>query len=203
MALNAAQRQAVAALKQSAADRGATPTQAQYARDAAAIEGAPTVRQLSNLWPGGWREALRVAGLHRQAYDDRQMLDLLAGAAKAAGRMPTARQINADSNLPSASLYLQRFGSLDNAREKAGIAAPSASAHSANSTEQMIEDGLTLAQALGRLPGWRDWADARTAQLSLASEWQVYRRFGGGEGAWRLFQYYLLEAAADRGLTIG
>jgi hypothetical protein len=66
-----------------------------------------------------------------------------------------------------------------------------------------------LAQKLKRLPKFADWAEARRADESLMTEWQIYRMFQGRRGAWSTFQFLirerLLEAdvkvAADGRLT--
>ena len=66
----------------------------------------------------------------------------------------------------------------------------------------MIQAGLHMAVQLGRLPGWNDWVKACKADESLPSQWQVYRRFGGDAGAWKLFQYCLIEEGAQQGIPL-
>ena len=52
---------------------------------------------------------------------------------------------------------------------------------------QHLDDGVRLAKRLRRLPSFDDWARARRRDPELASEWQVYRLFGGRKGAWAAF----------------
>jgi len=55
---------------------------------------------------------------------------------------------------------------------------------------------LKLAEQLGHLPTWPEWEQASKDNPQLPSQWQVYRRFGGTDGAWKMFHYLLLEAQA-------
>lgn len=148
---------------------------------------------------GGWNEAKRRVGLAvRRHATDEEMLEGLRALGERLGHAPSAREINAAEGLPSAALYVQRFGSLSAAHQRAGFV-PAAQRTSA---AFMVQCGLALAQQLGHLPSWSEWEAAREADPEIPSQWQVYRRFGGGEGAWRLFTYYLLEAAAEHGLQL-
>jgi len=188
------QRQAVALadLRRASTMIDGRVTQAAYKRVMTA--GTPA-RTIAELWPGGWREALREAGLATVNHTDARMLSQLARAVRDNGGRPlTARQINSRDDLPSASLYLLRFGSLHDAHSAAGV--PAGDDHA--STEQIVADGVELARLLGRFPTWQDWRCARAGGRPLASEWQVWRRFGGRQGAWRMFHYHLLEAASER-----
>jgi len=192
------QRQAVALadLQQAAKLIGGRVTQRAYTR---VMTGGTPARTIARLWPGGWREALREAGLVTVVHTDALMLTQLARAVQDNGGSPlTAREINARDDLPSASLYLLRFGSLNDAHIAAGAPAGDDLA----SSERIIADGLKLAELLGRLPTWQDWRCARAGGRPLASEWQVWRRFGGRQGAWRMFHYHLLETAGERGVRL-
>ena len=64
------------------------------------------------------------------------------------------------------------------------------------------EQGAELARKLGRLPKFTDWADARKADRSLLTEWQVYRMFDARKGAWSTFQYLVRERLRAGGATV-
>ena len=85
--------------------------------------------------------------------------------------------------MPSKSLYWQTFGSLSAALRAAGFDVPAARERA----DRAVEDGTRLARRLRRLPTFRDWGTARRSDPSLPSEWQVYRLFGGSQGAWARF----------------
>jgi hypothetical protein len=60
-----------------------------------------------------------------------------------------------------------------------------------------------MAQELGRLPKFADWAEARKADDSLLTEWQVYRLLDARRGAWSTFQFLVRELLEQRGVRIG
>lgn len=181
--------QAAAEIRSCADRLGRVPTQKDFDNDPHTKLKA---RTLAGYFPGGWREALSAAGL-KAGHSDQEMLDGLRALALRLGRLPTSRDINSDPELPSAALYLRRFGSLGAARQQAGVADLDRSA-----ADFMIKCGLELSRSLGHLPTWRDWEEACASDPDLPSQWQVYRRFGGGDGAWRMFHYCLLEAGAEQ-----
>lgn len=115
------------------------------------------------------------------------------------GRAPTAREIDACEYTASAATYVRRFGSLPNANDEAGLqrAAPEGP-----TVEEILDAAIDVTLRIGRLPAWNDWVAACKADPSLPSQWQVYRRFGGEEGAWRLFNYKTLEVALERGISL-
>ena len=182
------QQQALKELKACAQRLGSTPTAAQFNADPKTT--IPS-RRLASLWPGGWREALAAADLN-QGWSNEALSQALRLLATRLGKLPTSRDINASSELPSAALYLRRFGSLKAARKAAGLDSMDRSSAAA-----IIRQGVELSAQLGHLPSWSEWTKAHKADPLLASEWQVYRRFGGGDGAWRMFHYCLLEAGAS------
>ena len=47
-----------------------------------------------------------------------------------------------------------------------------------------------------------DWKDARTADPSLLSEWQVYRMVDVPGGPWAAFQYLVRERLREEGVTV-
>lgn len=184
-------------LRECAERLGKSPTMAEFAADPHTTIHPQTIVKLHGR--GGWNAAKRKAGLSvRRHATDEELLELLAQLGRELGRAPSAREINADPRLPSTSLYLHRFGTLREAQRRAGFdkATPEASA------EVMLEQGMRLVRKLRRLPSWSDWTQARKQDPSLPSEWQVYRRFGGSEGAWRLFCYHLMERAAEEGIPL-
>ena len=85
--------------------------------------------------------------------------------------------------MPSKSLYWQTFGSFRAALRAAGFDVPRTKERS----ERAVDEGVRLARRLRRLPTFEDWARARARDRRLPSEWQVYRLFGGGKGAWAEF----------------
>jgi hypothetical protein len=100
--------------------------------------------------------------------------------------------------VPSKSLYWHTFGSLTNALREAGFDVPVGEER----LERAIEQGEVLAQRLGRLPRFVDWAEARRADAQLLSEWQVYRMFEARRGAWSMFQFLVRERLLERGIRV-
>lgn len=177
-------QQAVKEIKQCAARLGKAPTQAQFDKDPATTLKA---RSIAAAFEGGWKEAIRKAGLDSQL-SDQQALKLLFSLGEKLGRVPTSRDINADRSVPSAALYMRRFGSLKEARRQAGLDSLDRS-----SAAYMVSQGIRLSKKLGHLPSWSEWEKESSKDPTLPSQWQVYRRFGGGDGAWKMFHYCILE----------
>lgn len=69
--------------------------------------------------------------------------------------------------------------------------------------ERAVEQGTALARRLGQLPKFADWAEARRADLSLLTEWQVYRLFEARRGAWPRFQFLVRERLREYGVGVG
>jgi hypothetical protein len=68
--------------------------------------------------------------------------------------------------------------------------------------ERAIDQGVTLARSLGRLPKFADWKEARLKDSELMSEWQVYRMLEPGGGAWATFQYLVRERLLEAGVEV-
>jgi hypothetical protein len=68
--------------------------------------------------------------------------------------------------------------------------------------ERALEQGVELAHKLGRLPKFADWADARRADETLLTEWQIYRMFEGRRGAWSTFQFLIRERLLESGAEV-
>jgi len=69
--------------------------------------------------------------------------------------------------------------------------------------ERAVEQGAELARALGRLPKFADWAEARKHDGTLLTEWQVYRMFDARRGAWSTFQFLVRERLDEQGTRVG
>jgi len=140
---------------------------------------------------GSWNAAKRDAGLVPRRFATRaELVRLLRELGDELGRPPTARDLDAHrGSMPSKSLYWHTFGSLTNALREAGFDVPVGEER----VERAVEQGVRLAERLRRLPKFADWADARKADPSLFTEWQVYRMFDAKRGAWATFQYLVRE----------
>jgi len=68
--------------------------------------------------------------------------------------------------------------------------------------ERAVEQGVSLARKLKRLPKFADWAEARQSDESLFTEWQVYRMFDAKRGAWSTFQFLVRERLLDGGQKV-
>ena len=61
---------------------------------------------------------------------------------------------------------------------------------------------MELARKLGRLPKFADWAEARKADETMLTEWQIYRMFEGRKGAWSTFQFLVRERLLAAGAAV-
>jgi hypothetical protein len=61
---------------------------------------------------------------------------------------------------------------------------------------------VELARRLERLPKFSDWTEARKADDSLLTEWQVYRMFDARRGAWSTFQFLIRERLRELGVDV-
>ena len=149
---------------------------------------------------GSWNEAKRTAGLVPRRFATREeLLELLKGLGEELGRVPTARDIEEHrGRMPSKSLYWHTFGSLANALREAGFDVPVGE----EKLERALEQGVALAHKLKRLPKFADWSDARRADESLLTEWQIYRMFEGRRGAWSTFQFLIRERLVGSGARV-
>jgi hypothetical protein len=184
-------------LTASAKRLGRSPTMREFAADPETSVHPQTVIEHF----GSWNEAKRTAGLVPRRFATREeLLDLLKGLGEELGRVPTARDIEEHrGRMPSKSLYWHTFGSLANALREAGFDVPVGEER----LERALEQGVALARKLKRLPKFADWADARRADESLMTEWQIYRMFEGRRGAWSTFQFLIRERLVDVGVGVG
>jgi hypothetical protein len=184
-------------LRASAARLGRSPTMREFAADPETTVHPQTVIEHF----GSWNAAKRSAGLVPRRFATRdELLGLLRELGGELGRPPTARDIDDHKGkLPSKSLYWHTFGSLANALREAGFDVPVGEER----LERAVEQGTELARALGRLPKFADWAEARRADDQLLTEWQVYRMFDARRGAWSTFQFLVRERLDEQGVRVG
>ena len=184
-------------LRECAERLGRSPTMREFAADPATTLHPQTVIEHF----GSWNNAKRAAGLVPRRFATREeLLGLLRGLGEELGRPPTARDIDErKGRMPSKSLYWHTFGSLSNALREAGFDVPLGEER----LERAVEQGAGLARALGRLPKFADWAEARKEDGSLLTEWQVYRMFDARRGAWSTFQYLVRERLDEQGVRVG
>ena len=183
-------------LTASAKRLGRSPTMREFAADPETSVHPQTVIEHF----GSWNEAKRKAGLVPRRFATREeLLELLKGLGEELGRMPTARDIEEHrGRMPSKSLYWHTFGSLANALREAGYDVPVGE----EKLERALEQGVALARKLKRLPKFADWAEARGADRSLMTEWQIYRMFEGRRGAWSTFQFLIRERLHEVGTKV-
>jgi hypothetical protein len=183
-------------LAASAKRLGRSPTMREFAADPKTSVHPQTVIEHF----GSWNEAKRKAGLVPRRFATREeLLDLLRELGEELGRIPTARDIEEHrGRMPSKSLYWHTFGSLANALREAGFDVPVGEER----LERALEQGVKLARKLKRLPKFADWAEARRADESLMTEWQIYRMFQGRRGAWSTFQFLIRERLLDSGVQV-
>jgi hypothetical protein len=189
--------QIVAELQACAGRLGKSPTMREFAADPQTTVHPQTVIEHF----GSWNAAKRSAGLVPRRFATRaELLGLLRELGDELGRPPTARDIDEHKGkLPSKSLYWHTFGSLTNALLEAGFDVPVGEER----LERAVEQGAAMARTLGRLPKFADWADARRADDSLMTEWQVYRLLDARRGAWSTFQFLVRELLEQRGVAVG
>jgi hypothetical protein len=184
-------------LRASAERLGRSPTMREFAADAKTTVHPQTVIEHF----GSWNAAKRAAGLVPRRFATREeLLGLLRELGEQLGRPPTARDIDEHKGrMPSKSLYWHTFGSLSNALRDAGFDVPVGEER----LERAVEQGAELARALGRLPKFADWAEARKEDDSMLTEWQVYRMLDARRGAWSTFQFLVRERLDERGVRVG
>jgi len=189
--------QILAELRASAERLGRSPTMREFAADAETTVHPQTVIEHF----GSWNNAKREAGLVPRRFATREeLLQLLRDLGEELGRPPTAKDIDARKGaMPSKSLYWHTFGSLTTALREAGFDVPVGEER----LERAVEQGVELARRLKRLPKFADWAEARKADSSLMTEWQVYRMFDARRGAWSTFQFLIREQLAEDGVDVG
>jgi hypothetical protein len=127
-----------------------------------------------------------------------ELLGRLRALGEELGRTPTARDLDArKGSMPSKSLLWHTFGSLAQALREAGFDVPIGEER----LERAVEQGAVLARTLRRLPKMDDWKQARRADGSLLTEWQVYRMIDV-QPAWAAFQYLVRERLLDEGVDV-
>src|SRR2546421_10410401 len=163
-------------LRSSAERLGRSPTMREFAADAETTVHPQTVIEHF----GSWNRAKREAGLIPRRFATRaELLECLRKLADELGRLPTAKDLDArKGSLPSKSLYWHTFGSLSAALREAGYDVPVGEER----LDRAVQSGVELARTLGRLPKFADWAEARRADSSLPTEWQVCRVVDGRPG---------------------
>ena len=188
--------QILAELRACAERLGRSPTMREFAADPETAVHPQTVIEHY----GSWNAAKRAAGLVPRRFATREeLLGLLTELGEELGRPPTARDIDEHKGkLPSKSLYWHTFGSLTNALREAGFDVPVGEER----LERAVEQGTELAHALGRLPKFADWAEARKEDDTLLTEWQVYRMLDARRGAWSTFQFLVRERLDEQGVRV-
>ncbi len=188
--------QILAELRGCAERLGRSPTMREFAADPETSVHPQTVIEHY----GSWNAAKRAAGLVPRRFATREeLLGLLTELGERLGRPPTARDIDEHKGkLPSKSLYWHTFGSLTNALREAGFDVPVGEER----LERAVEQGTELAHALGRLPKFADWAEARKEDDTLLTEWQVYRMLDARRGAWSTFQFLVRERLDEQGIRV-
>jgi hypothetical protein len=188
--------QILAELRACAERLGRSPTMREFAADPETSVHPQTVIEHY----GSWNAAKRAAGLVPRRFATREeLLGLLTELGEELGRPPTARDIDEHKGkLPSKSLYWHTFGSLTNALREAGFDVPVGEER----LERAVEQGTELARALGRLPKFADWAEARKEDDTLLTEWQVYRMLDARRGAWSTFQFLVRERLDEQGVRV-
>jgi len=188
--------QILAELRASADRLGRSPTMREFAADPETTVHPQTVIEHF----GSWNAAKRSAGLVPRRFATREeLVRLLRELGEELGRIPSAKDIDArKGSMPSKSLYWHTFGSLTNALREAGFDLPVGEER----LERAVEQGLELARLLGRLPKFSDWTEARKADESLLTEWQVYRMFDARRGAWSTFQFLIRERLRELGVDV-
>ncbi len=184
-------------LRASAERLGRSPTMREFAADAQADVHPQTVIEHF----GTWNAAKRAAGLTPRRFISREeLLDQLRELGRELGRTPTARDLDANRRrVASKSLIWHTFGSLSAALREAGFDVPVGEER----LERAVGQGCAVALSLGRLPKMTDWKQARAADPSLLSEWQVYRLVEIDQGPWAAFQFLVRERLRAEGATVG
>jgi hypothetical protein len=187
----------LAELRACAERLGRSPTMREFVADEETTMHPQTVIEHF----GSWNRAKRAAGLVPRRFATREeLLGVLRELGEELGRVPTARDLDERKGAtPSKSLYWHTFGSLTNALREAGFDVPVGEER----LERAVEDGVELADRLGRLPKFADWAEARRADAAMLTEWQVYRMFEARRGAWSTFQFLIAGRLEERGVSVG
>ena len=189
--------QILAELRASAERLGRSPTMREFSADPETTVHPQTVIEHF----GSWNAAKREAGLVPRRFATREEnVGLMRELGDDLGRTPTAKDLDdRRGSMPSKSLYWHTFGSLAEALREAGFDVPVGEER----LERAVEQGVKLARRLKRLPKFADWATARRKDVTLMTEWQVYRMFEARRGAWSTFQFLIKERLDEEGVTVG
>jgi hypothetical protein len=189
-------RQILAELQACARRLGRSPTMREFDADPETTVHPQTVVERF----GSWNAGKRRAGLRPRRFVTRDdLLRLLRELGDELGRLPTSKDIEARrGRMPSKSLYWHTFGSLTAALREAGYDVPVGEER----LERAIAQGARLARTLRRLPRFADWAEARRADPTMLTEWQVYRAIGAGRGAWSALQFLIRERLVSEGASV-
>src|SRR6188508_1105763 len=166
-------------LRASAERLGRSPTMREFAADPDATVHPQTVIEHF----GTWNAAKRAAGLQPRRFISRdELLTQLRELGDELGRAPTVRDIEARrGRMASKSLIWHTFGSLAAALKEAGFDVPVGEER----LERAIADGAVLAR-----------------ELTLLSEWQVYRLVDVNPGAWSAFQFLVSQRLHEEGIEV-
>jgi hypothetical protein len=183
-------------LRDSARRLGRSPTMKEFAADPDAQVHPQTVIEHF----GTWNAAKRSAGLMPRRFATRdELVTELRRLGEELGRTPTARDLDERRGaIPSKSLYWHTFGSLAHALREAGFDVVVGEER----LERAVSQGAGLARRIGRLPKFADWREARQADASMLTEWQVYRMFESRRGAWATFQFLVRERLVEEGVAV-
>jgi hypothetical protein len=183
-------------LRDSAERLGRSPTMKEFAADPDARVHPQTVIEHF----GTWNAAKRSAGLMPRRFATREeLVTELRRLGEELGRTPTARDLDERRGaIPSKSLYWHTFGSLAHALREAGFDV----AVGEERLERAVSQGSAFARRVGCLPKFADWREARQADASMLTEWQVYRMFESRRGAWATFQFLVRERLVEEGVTV-
>jgi len=183
-------------LRESAERLGRSPTMKEFAADPDAHVHPQTVIEHF----GTWNAAKRTAGLMPRRFATREeLVGQLRRLGAELGRTPSARDLDERrGTIPSKSLYWHTFGSLALALREAGFDVAVGEERLPGARAQ----GAPPARRIGRLPKFGDWTEARRADDSMLTEWQVYRMFDSRRGAWATFQYLVRERLVEEGASV-
>ena len=110
-------------------------------------------------------------------YTDEQLIEALQKLAKKIGHTPLAMDMGARNGSPPAGTYIRRFGSLDNAFERAGL--PANNLRCRYTDEQLLEPLKNLAKELGHAPKIKE----SNSYKGTASTVTYIQRFGSWKNA--------------------
>jgi len=186
----------LAELRASAVRLGRSPTMREFAGDPDAGVHPQTVIEHF----GTWNAAKRAAGLQPRRFISREeLVTQLRELGEELGRTPTVRDIEERrGRMASKSLIWHTFGSLAAALKEAGFDVPVGEER----LERAIADGAVLARELGHLPKMAEWKGARARDVTLLSEWQVYRLVDVNPGAWSAFQFLVSQRLREEGVEV-